>query len=213
MNCPDCNAFIAREDIYMQSDIAKCKACNNVFKISAAVLTQKKFNPDLPPDGAWYSNDFETTIVGATTRTKGAVFLIPFMMLWSGFSLGGIYGTQFIYGQFNVLLSIFGIPFIIGTIVFTVVIIMSIAGKIVITFNNESGKIFTGVGKVGLTQSFLWRDIETVEESISSIKSSSGNAYKITMTGKGGLSFGRGLSDERRSYIISVLQKYIKERR
>lgn len=214
MNCPNCNAFIAREDIYMQSDIAKCQACNYVFKVSQAVSTQKKFNPDLPPEGAWYYNDFEKTIVGATTRTKGAVFLIPFMMLWSGFSLGGIYGTQFFNGQFNLLLSIFGIPFVIATIVFSAVIIMLMAGKIVVTFNSESGKIFTGIGKIGFTQSFRWEDVNTVEESISSFKSSSsGNAYMITLTGKNSLSFGRGLSDERRYYIISVLQSYLKNKR
>jgi hypothetical protein len=213
MNCPKCNAFIATEDIYTQSDIAKCQACNNVFKISDAVAIQKKFDPNLPPEGAWYFNDFETTIVGATTRTKGALFLIPFMLVWSGFSLGGIYGTQIINGQFNPFLSLFGIPFIIGTVVFSGVILMSIAGKVVVTYNNNEGKIFTGVGKLGLTQAFLWKDINAVEESISSLKKSSGNSYKISLSGPRNISFGRGLSDERRYYIISVLQNYLKNRR
>ena len=38
------------------------------------------------------------------------------MLIWSGGSLGGIYGTQIANQEFSLLQSLFGIPFIIGTI-------------------------------------------------------------------------------------------------
>ncbi len=213
MNCPKCNAVIANENINIQKDIAKCDLCNHVFTISEIVAPKIKFDPNLPPEGTWYTNDFETTIVGSTTRSKAAFFLVPFMMVWSGFSLGGIYGTQIISGKFNPIFALFGIPFVIGTFVLGAYVIMTIAGKIEITYNNEGGKIFTGVGKIGFTKSFLWKDINTIEESLSNMKSGSSNYYQINLIGQKRISFGSGLSDERRYYIMSVLRNHLKNKR
>ena len=213
MNCPKCDAVIANENINIQKDIAKCELCNHVFTISEIVAPKIKFDPNLPPEGTWYTNDFETTTVGSTTRSKAAFFLVPFMMVWSGFSLGGIYGTQIISGKFNPIFALFGIPFVIGTVVLGAYVIMTIAGKIEITYNNEGGKIFTGVGKIGFTKSFLWKDINTIEESLSNMKSGSSNYYQINLIGQKRISFGSGLNDERRYYIMSVLQNHLKNRR
>lgn len=213
MNCPKCDAVIANENINIQKDIAKCELCNHVFMISEMVAPKTKFDPNLPPQGTWYTNDFENTIVGSTTRSKAAFFLVPFMVVWSGFSLGGIYGTQIISGKFNPIFALFGIPFIIGTVVLGAYVIMTIAGKIEITFNSEGGKIFTGVGKIGFTKSFLWKDINTIEESLSNMRSGSSNYYQINLIGQKRISFGSGLSDERRYYIMSVLRNHLKNRR
>jgi hypothetical protein len=92
-------------------------------------------------------------------------------------------------------------------------VIMTIAGKIEITYNNEGGKIFTGVGKIGFTKSFVWKDINTIEESLSNIKSGSSNYYQINLIGQKRISFGSGLNDERRYYIMSVLRNHLKSRR
>lgn len=213
MNCPKCEAIIATENINIQKDIAKCSLCNSVFVISEIITPKSKFDPNIPPSGAWYSNDFETTVVGSTTRSNAAYFLIPFMIVWSGFSLGGIYGTQLITKSFNPILAIFGVPFIFGTVILSAFVIMSIAGKVEITYNNEGGKIFTGVGKIGFNKSFLWKDIQTIEEGISTIKRGSKNYFQINLIGQKRISFGAGLTPERRYYIMSVLRNYLKNRR
>ena len=209
MNCPNCNAIIANEDINIQKDIAKCQNCNHVFSISSNISTQRKFDANLPPKGAWYSNDFETTIVGAATRSAAAFFLVPFMIVWSGGSLGGIYGSQILSGNFNPFISLFGIPFLIGSVIFWSVTAMAIAGKVEIVFNNEGGKIFTGVGKIGFTKSFIWNDIDAVEESASNIRYPNSSSYKISLVGQKRISFGTGLNDERRYYVMSVLRNYL----
>lgn len=58
-----------------------------------------------------FDNGFE---ISATTESPIAFFLVPFMLVWSGGSLGGIYGTQIANGHFNLFLSLFGIPFCNG---------------------------------------------------------------------------------------------------
>lgn len=213
MNCPKCDSLIANENINIQKDIAKCTVCNNVFIISDIVSPKIKFDPNFPPDGTWYTNDFETTVVGATTKSKAAFFLIPFMIVWSGFSLGGIYGSQIISGNFNPILALFGIPFIIGTLVLGAYVLMTIVGKIEVTFNNDGGKIFTGIGKIGITKTFAWKDINVIEESLSNIRQGSRTYRQISLIGQKRTSFGSGLSDERRYYIMSVLQNHLKNRR
>ena len=54
----------------------------------------------------------DTVSLGATTRSPIAFFLVPFMCVWSGGSLGGVYGSQVLNGEFDLGISLFGIPFI-----------------------------------------------------------------------------------------------------
>src|SRR5436309_979617 len=93
--CPSCGQPIAPADINVATDAAFCRACNTPWVFSELVnsvsLTQAT---DKPPRGAWCRDDGQEMTLGATTRSWGAFFLVPFMCVWSGFSLGGIYGTQ-----------------------------------------------------------------------------------------------------------------------
>jgi hypothetical protein len=43
------------------------------------------------------------------------LFLIPFTALWSGVSMWGIYGRQLVQGKFDPAHSLFGLPFLLGT--------------------------------------------------------------------------------------------------
>lgn len=209
MNCPNCYTEIKSEDINVQKDIAKCSTCGHVFAISSVFQSVSRFDANMPPQGAWYTSDFETTKVGATTRSPLAFFLVPFMIIWSGGSVGGIYGMQLVSGKFNLILSLFGIPFLIGSVVFWGVTMMAIFGKVEVTFNNEGGKIFTGIGRLGFTKTFLWKDIEAVEESMSNVRTQGSQQYQINLIGQSRVSFGTGLSNERRYYIMNVLRNSI----
>lgn len=209
MKCIKCNTEIKIEDINVQKDIAKCYNCGNVFTISTRLVPPKKFDVSLPPQGAWHISDFVTTTVGATTRSPIAFFLVPFMIVWSGFALGGIYGQQILSGKFNLVLSLFGIPFLLGSILFWSIAMMAIFGKVVVTFDNVGGKIFTGIGKIGFTKSFNWNDVNTIEETTSSVKYNSKSSTQISLLGQKRTSFGAGLNDERRYFILGVLNNYL----
>lgn len=167
MNCPQCSSEIQTENINIKADIAQCLKCKNVFKISENIEdpNDKNFSISNNPDGTWFKTEFNETIIGASTRSAAAFFLVPFMLVWSGGSLGGIYGSQIKNGEFNLLISLFGIPFILGSLLFWSLALMAIWGKVEITLNNKGGKIFTGIGSIGKTKHFLWSDVSTIKES------------------------------------------------
>src|SRR4051812_39865012 len=119
LNCPVCHTFIPVSQINVQADVAACAKCNEVFAVSDLVAEgQGDIECDLasPPQGAWFLDEGFAWTLGATTRSGLAFFLVPFMCVWSGFSLVGIYGTQIAAGEFRLAQSLFGIPFLLGTI-------------------------------------------------------------------------------------------------
>jgi hypothetical protein len=102
--CPRCRTEISLEDVNVSKDLALCRQCGQTW--SYADLNEESkvsnFVPSEAPSGTWYlETGLRTFEIGATTRSPIAFFLVPFMCIWSGFSLGGIYGTQFSKGHFN----------------------------------------------------------------------------------------------------------------
>ncbi|MDW7693630.1 hypothetical protein R9C00_02655 [Flammeovirgaceae bacterium SG7u.111] len=83
MNCPSCNAVLSGENINIQTDLAHCPGCNHIFKISDAVVSDVATGFDInnPPKGAWIRKDMDQMVVGATTRSPMAFFLVPFMCI------------------------------------------------------------------------------------------------------------------------------------
>ncbi len=102
--CPKCRREIPLEDVNVSTDIALCRQCNQPWSYAELVeeSNEQAFDPTRPPRGAWFrQNPARGFEVGATTRNAGAFFLVPFMCVWSGFSLGGIHGSQIVKGHFN----------------------------------------------------------------------------------------------------------------
>lgn len=210
MNCPQCQAVIPSHQINITSDIAQCTQCDFVFKISENIkpssVIDSTFNRNEPPKGAWIKSDFTAMTIGATTRSWFSLFLIPFMLVWSGMSLGGIYGSQLSSGVFDIMSSLFGIPFIIGSVIFWSLALMLTFGKVEITLTTEGGKIFTGIGILGFTQRFEWSEISNIYEDIT-YSSRRQPQHAIILEGKTRLSFGSMLNNERRYYILKTLQQ------
>lgn len=209
MNCPNCNAVLLSENINIQTDIAKCVMCHEIFKVSLNVFNeQDTFDVNEKPSGTWLKKEFNQTVLGATTRSPIAFFMVPFMIVWSVGAIGGIYGTQIASGKFDLFSSLFGIPFIIGALVFWSLALMSINGKVELTLSNEGGKIFTGFGKIGFKNEFKWKDISTITEGQSSLARYPGKqGGTIIIDGKKRISFGTGLSQARIYYVLKSLQK------
>jgi hypothetical protein len=55
-------------------------------------------------------------------------------MLWSGFSLGGSYGRQLWKGQLEMGPSLFGLPFLVGTVLLLLAIGWMLFGKVRVGF-------------------------------------------------------------------------------
>jgi len=127
------------------------------------------------------------------------------MIIWSFFSLYLIYGDQIRTGNFDIYWSLFGLPFIAGSIFFWSVTFIYIFGKVELRLKKQGGEIFTGIGKIGMTKRFTWDEVERVEEKIK--KGKNNNSPLIVMTGKKkNISFGGFLSPRRRYYLMRTLE-------
>lgn len=208
MKCPKCNSNIHAENINVRTDIAQCIQCEYLFKLSENLdsTIDEKFNINDPPAGAWYEKSINSIVIGATTRSSIAFFLVPFMVVWSGGSIGALYFTQFLKGEFNLFQSLFGIPFILASIFFWSYTLMTIWGKVELTLDNKGGKIFTGIGKIGLVKKFVWNDITTIKEKPTSSRYPGSYKSNLVLEGKRSISFGLGVKEERRYYLFMAIK-------
>lgn len=211
MNCPKCNFKIDRENINIKTDIAQCDKCDYIFKVSEnlANYIDDRFDFKNTPNGTWYKKELNDTIIGATTRSPMAFFLVPFMLIWSGGSIGTIYGSQIIKGEFDLSLSLFGIPFLVGSIVFWSFALTSIWGKVELTLNNRGGKIFTGIGNIGLIKRFNWNDVSTLKEKRANYYFPGGQSGRLVFEGKKRISFGLGVKSDRSYYLYRAIRSLI----
>jgi len=215
LSCPTCQTVVLPDDVNVGKDVAYCRKCNAGFSLSEVIHEEGTSAPEpavdfnRPPRGVWYESTFDGFVLGSTTRSAVGCFLVPFMCVWSGGSLGGIYGSQIASGKFDLFMSLFGIPFLIGTIVIGSLAAMTVFGKIVLTVNQTSGSVFTGVGGIGVTKRFDLSDMTRVYEEAK--RGSKGAVTKIiVLEGKERITFGSMLSDERRYFVLQVLKKMLK---
>lgn len=211
MNCPKCKSHIKTENINIKTDVAQCLHCETIFNLSENKNTffDDNFEPNNAPNGTWCKTERNKTIIGATTRSPIAFFLVPFMLIWSGGSLTMFYGSQFANGEFNLVQSLLDIPFIIGSLVFWSIAIMSIWGKVELTLDNKGGKVFTGVGSIGLAKKFVWNEVTAIMEKQSLIRTNIGNSKRLVFEGKRRISFGTGIKEERRYYLLRAIRSLV----
>ena len=214
VTCPSCRSKIAPDDINVATDVALCRACGNTFRLSEILDgissggTSASIDLNAPPQGAWYQPLPDGFTAGATTRTWAALFIVPFTCIWSGGSMFGIYGTQLIKGHFSLASSLFGIPFVIGSIFLISWCVMSVAGMVSITRHADQLTIFTGVGPIGWSRSCNLSDFNRASEDYSFNSSNNWNRQGkvIRLEGKTAIAFGSMLTTERRYFLLRALR-------
>jgi len=163
--CPDCGASIPLEDVNVANDIALCRTCASSFSF-AAVVQPDNYDGDVdltqPPKGVWYERTPDGFELGSSTRSAAAFFLVPFMLVWAGGSLGGIYGSQIARGDFSLGQSLFGLPFLFGTVLFGSFTIMTVCGKVVVSAEGRDGQFFIGTGSIGFRKKFRWDEVKDI---------------------------------------------------
>lgn len=153
LHCPDCGLPIPASEVAPSAGLAVCRSCDTshgleACKAAAPIGSRFQPLPTDPPKGVAVEELMDGFVLTLSTRSGAAFFLIPFMLVWSGFSLGGIYGSQVLSGEFDWKLSLFGIPFVLGTLLFGSVAMMSAFGKVVLEVRN--GVLLHRVGFLGL---------------------------------------------------------------
>lgn len=214
IQCPKCKNVAPADQVNMATDLAFCPQCNEGFRISESI-DRETVNPEIlrnPPKGAWFRKEMDRIVVGASTRSPAAFFLVPFMCVWSGFSLGGIYGSQIAKGEFNLGMSLFGIPFILGSLLFWSLALMTICGKVEVSIGRLSS-VFVGVGKLGWTRKFEWSTVQNIREDGATMNYPGSQQGSIVLEGKERLKFGSGLNEQRRYFVVNTLKYLLQESR
>ena len=208
--CPECRTDFDNKNINAAENIAHCGSCGKISKLSELVTAQESRHKSIHdfdrPSGVSFENTGRGFRLTATLRSALAFFLVPFSIVWIGGSIGGIYGSQLATGNFNLTQSLFGIPFLIGSVFLGSATLLNLFGRIEIHADQYDGHIFTGVGPFGLKKQFSWKDVSNISEGISTIKVNDRERHNITLEGRKRITFGSGLSEERRYYILQVLQ-------
>jgi hypothetical protein len=137
-------------------------------------------------------------------------FLIPFTALWSGGSMFGIYGTQIQKGKFDLGTSLFGIPFLLGTIILLGIIIFLLFGKWVITMNQGEGIVFVGIYSIGWKRHFSYNKNSLVCLQISDLKINNVPQQGILIRTDGrDFLFGASIKQEAKKFIAAVILKHV----
>lgn len=215
IHCPSCGRLLPAAQLNLATDVALCANCDEAFSISTMVAAgqgAEDFDIDQPPRGASFERTMNGWRMGASTRSPIAFFLVPFMCIWSGFSLGAAYGSQIIEGRFELVPTLVGIPFLLATLLFCSFAAMTVCGKIVVSTDGNDGRIYTGVGPFGWTRRFDWSAISAVTETIPRFHYPGNNGVTIALAGQSQVCFGSMLSDARRYYLLNALRKQLANR-
>lgn len=213
--CPRCGHSLPAEDINVGADTALCRSCGSIHAFSDLVHGSSHFNISQPPSGVsvdQFANGFRAS---ATTRAWYALFLVPFMCVWSGASLGGIYGSQIRSGKLNLAISLFGIPFILGTLLLGSQALMATFGRVAVIREGDDGAIFVGIGPLGWTRRFRW------SEAVSAMEADTRSNYRGRLpmqlislkTVADGIPktirFGAQLSADRREFLLALIRSQL----
>jgi len=179
--CPKCSKVIVNDDINVANDVAYCRSCSLVHRLSgfisqAELVDGIDFNH--PPAGVNFSDSGWGVVVTATHRSfVTALGTLAIALFWNGivsvFVLLAIAGTLrnlnvplpngFPAPNMNgspmslgmtVFLWIFLTPFIVIGLSMIGAFIMSIGGRTEFRKDHNTGTIFTGIGPLGYRRSF-----------------------------------------------------------
>lgn len=204
ITCNTCRKTIPKSYINVATDIAYCPHCEKASSLSAMMRgrsTPRRFNPSDPVPGIKLQDRDGTWMVDASHRHPLALFLVPFTVVWAGGSLTGLYFTQLANGDFNIAQSLFGLPFISGSLVLICLTLMSLWGRTVVSVENGTrALVFMGVGAFGWYRRFDWQGIDEV------LEIHNRNSYHITLRGSRHLSLGWGLSGAKRYFLANFLR-------
>ncbi len=209
--CLHCGRPIALEDTNVATDVALCRACGQSMPFSALTGPAELAGVDLsaPPKGVRVERSLISGIEVTYRKISPAVFFIlPFTAVWSGFSLWGIYGRQIASGKFDLMTSLFGLPFVAGTVVLLGVAAFMLFGSWRMRIDRGEAEIFMGVGPVG-PRKRIPLDPETSVQLGSSNMRVNGRPQMqvVVVSGEKTVKFGATLDPEVRRFFAAVLRK------
>ena len=185
-HCPDCGLPIQAADLAPAQGVAVCRFCEKPFPLeacqAAVPFADRHVVPVMtPPKGVDLVETMDGFRLTLSTRSCIAIFLVPFTLVWAGGSLGGIYGMQIKQGKFDLMMSLFGLPFLVGSFFLIALTVMSVAGRTVVELAGGKFSIRTGALGVYRTQSAPWSEVRScrLTEATQRGRSSYATTYQV----------------------------------
>ncbi|GBL25075.1 hypothetical protein EMGBS6_18600 [Opitutia bacterium] len=165
-HCPECGLPIEVADLAPAQGVAVCRFCEKPYPLAACQQAvpyeQRNIVPEqVLPKGVTLAETMDGFRLTLSTRSCIAFFLVPFTIFWAGGSVGGIYGTQIKNGEFNWMMSLFGLPFLAGSIFLIGLTMMTVCGRTIVELAGGKLSIRTGALGVYRTQSAPWHDVRS----------------------------------------------------
>lgn len=153
--CPNCGKELPLADVNIAQDVALCRACNYTGSFLAAATVPRLTDEELarPPKRVSLRREFGDALTVVCRPRRAALwFLVPFVALWSGGSMTGIYVAPLVRGTFEWRDGLFGIPFLLGTLVLLAIVAYLAFGQTTVTLSKGRIRTFTGVFGLGRTR-------------------------------------------------------------
>jgi len=208
-HCPECGIPIAVADLAPAQGVAVCRFCEKPHPLAACQealpFERRNITPERSlPKGVQLDETMDGFRLTLSTRSWIALFLVPFTLLWAGGSLGGIYGTQIAKGEFNLVMSLFGLPFLAGSVLLIALTVMTVWGRCVVELAGGKFSIRTGALGVYRTQSAAWDDVLScrLTEATSRGRSSYSTTYQVEIACEGGQTLKLGGTGAQRETVL-----------
>jgi hypothetical protein len=210
--CPNCAKELPLVDVNVAQDMALCRACGFSGSFLGATPVPRMTDEEMarPPKRVSLQREFgDALTITCRPQKTTLLFLIPFTALWSGISMTVIYGTQIASGDFDWKLSLFGLPFLLGTIGFVAAILYTLFGATKVTLAKGRIRIFMGVFGVGRTREMECGRDMAVKIEKSGYRVNNVPQPEIVLTsGETKFKFGAmGLSNDVQTYVAAVLRR------
>ncbi len=212
--CPLCQSVISLDDVNVATDLALCRSCGNTSSFSV-VSGSSEISLDAlahPPNCVTIERDFSgATVITYRKLSPVLLFLIPFTAFWAGLSMWGIYGSQFRKGEFDLSQSLFGLPFLFGTVVLLSIITFLLAGRWRITLKKGLGTVFVGVGTLGWTRTFAYGRDTLVSMRMTNVRVNEVSQKGILIRNEStDIIFGTMLKEDAKQFIAAAIMKEAK---
>lgn len=215
IRCPQCRTEIGPSDFNVATDRAFCRLCNADYRyaeLATTVWPDDEFDVEARPQHVQLIDDgFEQRLVYRRI-SRMLFFFVPFTALWSGGSMGGIYVYPLLTGKpFELHQALFGIPFLLGTIVLLSVILYMLFGQISVRLQGPDSWVFTGVGPIGRRQPFDAGQVEAVRlvDTGTKINEQPAPCIELQFRERGALRFGTLMTDESKQYVANYLARQL----
>jgi hypothetical protein len=110
------------------------------------------------------------------------------------------------------LAGLFGLPFFLAGVWLWHSALMSLFGHVEIRLEEEQGTVFSGIGQVGKMRPFVYKEVYTIEEYVFTTHNETIDKYAIRIEGEElNIRFGGYMKDERRAFLIRMLQLFMKD--